>query len=50
MEKYDIIVVGAGPAGLSFAEHVRDNSVLRAPIKSSAGTFNDTLIDFELIC
>lgn len=57
MEKYDIIVVGAGPAGLSFAEHVRDKSVLvidrkeelGVPIKSSAGTFTDTLIDFELM-
>ena len=57
MEKYDIIVVGAGPAGLSFAEHVRDKSVLvidrkeelGVPIKSTAGTFTDTLIDFELM-
>lgn len=56
MEKYDIIVVGAGPAGLSFAEHIEDKSVLvidrkkelGVPIKSSAATFADTLIDFEL--
>lgn len=47
MEKYDIIVVGAGPARLSFAELVRDKSVLvidkkeelGVPIKSSSGTF-----------
>ena len=50
MEKYDIIVVGAGPLGLSFAEHVGDKSVLviyrkeelGVPIKSSSGTFRDT--------
>lgn len=56
MEKYDIIVVGAGPAGLSFAEHIEDKSVLvidrkkelGVPIKSSAATFTDTIIDFAL--
>ena len=56
MEKYDIIVVGAGPAGLSFAKHIENKSVLvidrkkelGIPIKSSAATFTDTLIDFEL--
>lgn len=47
MEKYDIIVVGAGLARLSFAELVGDKSVLvidkkeelGVPIKSSSGTF-----------
>lgn len=56
MEKYDIIVVGAGPAGLSFASGIEDKSVLvidrkkelGTPIKSSAGTFTETLTEFDL--
>lgn len=56
MEKYDIIVVGAGPAGLGFAGHIKNRNVLvidrkhdlGLPIKSSAGTFTETLIDFGL--
>ena len=56
MEKYDIIVVGVGPAGLGFAGHILNKNVLvidrkdelGLPIKSSAATFTETLIDFEL--
>ncbi|MCL7413443.1 MAG: NAD(P)/FAD-dependent oxidoreductase [ANME-2 cluster archaeon] len=56
MKKYDIIVVGAGPAGLCFAGHITNKNVLvidrkhelGRPVKSSAGTFTDTLIDFGL--
>lgn len=56
MEKFDIIVVGAGPAGLGFAGHIKNKNVLVVdrkhtlgiPVKSSAGTFTETLIDFGL--
>ncbi|MCL7475090.1 MAG: NAD(P)/FAD-dependent oxidoreductase [ANME-2 cluster archaeon] len=56
MEKYDIIVVGAGPAGLGFSGTIKNKNVLVVdrkpelgiPVKSSAGTFTDTLTDFEL--
>jgi flavin-dependent dehydrogenase len=56
MPHYDIIVIGAGPAGLSFGASIKNKRVLivekkevpGVPVKSSAGTFFTTITRFNL--